>query len=65
MDFECSAVEFVLPVGCKLMVDAAARVLALCNQLIFLGKSVSIDFTACSNTRIYLRYAPFITRVPS
>lgn len=47
------------------MVDAAARVLALCNQLIFLGKSVSIDFTACSNTRIYLRYAPFITRVPS
>jgi hypothetical protein len=59
LDFECTAVDFVLPVGCKLMVDAAARVLALCNQLILFGKSVSIDFTACSRTRTYLNRLGF------
>lgn len=59
LDFECSEVEFFLPTGCKLMIDAAARVLALCNQLILLGKSVSIDFNACSETRTYLNRLGF------
>jgi len=59
LDFECSVVEFVLPVGCKLMVDAAARVLALCNQLVFVGKSVAIDLSACTDTRTYLNRLGF------
>lgn len=32
------------PKGCKLMVDAAVRVLSLVNQLQFIGKTVSLDF---------------------
>ncbi len=65
LDFKCTEVEFVLPVGCKLMIDAAARVLALCNQLTFLGKSVAIDLTDCSKTRTYLNRLGFFDHLNS
>ena len=59
LDVACSGVEFVVPKGCKIMIDAAARILALCNQLIMLGKTVSIDFSACKATLTYFNRLGF------
>lgn len=52
-------VEFVVPKGCKIMIDAAARILALCNQTVMLGKTVSIDFSACKATLTYFNRLGF------
>ncbi len=59
LDEACSNVEFVVPKGCKIMIDAAARILALCNQLVMLGKTVSIDFSACKATLTYFNRLGF------
>ncbi|WP_177413429.1 hypothetical protein [Pseudomonas sp. LP_7_YM] len=48
LDFDCPVVEIVMPKGCKIMIDAVARILALCNQLIMLERSVSSDSTHAS-----------------
>ena len=37
-------VLFVFPAGCKIMVDAAVRLLSLCNQLDFCTRRVRLDF---------------------
>lgn len=59
LDFDCSVVELVVPKGCKIMIEAAARILALCNQLVLLKKSVSIDFSACKATLTYFNRLGF------
>ncbi|MGI0813201.1 ATP-binding protein [Pseudomonas aeruginosa] len=59
LDETCSEVEFVVPKGCKIMIDAAARILALCNQLVMLRKSVTIDFSACKTTLTYFNRLGF------
>lgn len=59
LDLDCSVVEFVVPTGCKIMIDAAARILALCNQLVMLKRSVSIDFSACKTTLTYFNRLGF------
>ncbi len=59
LDFDCPIVEIVVPKGCKIMIDAAARILALCNQLIMLNRSVSIDFNACKQTLSYFNRLGF------
>ncbi|CAI8714687.1 ATP-binding protein [Pseudomonas chlororaphis] len=59
LDENCSEVAFVVPKGCKIMVDAAARLLALCNQLVMLGKAASIDFSACRTTLTYFNRLGF------
>lgn len=59
LDENCSEVEFVVPKGCKIMVDAAARLLALCNQLVMVGKVTSIDFSACRATLTYFNRLGF------
>jgi len=38
------AVRFVFPVNCKVMLDAAAKVLSLANQLAWNGTDVTLDF---------------------
>lgn len=47
------SVLFVVPEGCKILLEAAARFLAISNQLAFLGKKVSIDFNNCQDTLSY------------
>lgn len=64
LDSVCSGAEFVVPKGCKIMIDAAARILALCNQLVMVGKTVSIDFSACKATLTYFNRLGFF-RPPS
>ncbi|HBO2993428.1 TPA: ATP-binding protein [Pseudomonas aeruginosa] len=59
LDEPVSEVEFVVPKGCKIMIDAAARILALCNQTVMLGKTVSIDFSACMATLTYFNRLGF------
>lgn len=59
LDSVCSGAEFVVPKGCKIMIDAAARILALCNQLVMVGKTVSIDFSACKATLTYFNRLGF------
>jgi len=51
--------------GCKLMFDAIARVLAVANQTIAAGQSVSLDFTASAPTRHYLNRAGFFDHLDS
>jgi len=50
----CRSVVFVLLKDSKLLLDAAARLLALCNQLAATGKDVRIDFGSARSTRSYL-----------
>ncbi|MFL6671856.1 MAG: ATP-binding protein [Massilia sp.] len=54
LDDDCSSVRFVLPEGCSVLLDAAARLMALANQLAWKGKSVTLDFAACTTTHSYL-----------
>jgi hypothetical protein len=47
-------IHFVFPKGCKILLESAARLMALSNQLIRSGKSVILDFSDSSSTRTYL-----------
>lgn len=51
---DCESVVFVFKKESRLLLDALARLLALCNQLDAAGKRVSLDFTECLSTRSYL-----------
>lgn len=60
LDLECTSVVFVVPQKCKILLDAAARFLALCNQLSHAGKTVIIDFSDCRTTLSYFNRIGFI-----
>ncbi|MBA2960709.1 MULTISPECIES: ATP-binding protein [Ramlibacter] len=51
---DCESVIFVFGKECRMLLDALARLLALCNQLHAAGKKVSLDFTDCPSTARYL-----------
>jgi hypothetical protein len=51
---------FIIPENCKILLDAAARFLALCNQLISANKNVTIDFNDCKTTLSYFNRIGFI-----
>lgn len=50
LESECSSIHFIVPEGCKIFLEAEARLLAYSNQSIHLGKSVVIDFNDCHET---------------
>lgn len=56
---DASTVTFVLPEGCSFLLDALARLLALCNQLAFAKKTVTVDFNNNGNLKHYLDRAGF------
>ena len=60
LDEECSSAVFVVPEKCNIMLDAAARFLALCNQLVHAGKKVTIDFNNCMSTLGYFDRIGFL-----
>ena len=60
LDLECASVLFVVPQKCSILLDAAARFLALCNQLTHAGKTVTIDFNDCKSTLNYFNRIGFI-----
>jgi hypothetical protein len=53
LESECSSIHFIVPEGCKILLEAAARLLAYSNQAIHVGKSVVIDFNECQDTLSY------------
>ena len=53
------AILVKIPDGCKIMLIAGARLLSLLNQLIYKGKSVTIDLIDCAGTKSFLSRAGF------
>lgn len=60
---EYSSVIFVVTKDCKILLEAAARLLALCNQLVRSNKKVAIDFSSCSSTKTYFNRIGFIDQL--
>lgn len=60
LDSTSCRVTFVVGEECKILLDALARLLALCNQLVDGGKSVSLDFSTSKKTLGYLNRIGFI-----
>lgn len=60
LDTESDVVIFVIPEKCNILLDAAARFLALCNQLAHAGRTVTIDFNDCNSTFSYFDRIGFI-----
>jgi hypothetical protein len=54
LDSDCQKITFVVASDCKILLEALARLLALCNQLAHANKLVSIDFSDCRQTLSYL-----------
>ncbi|MDR6395897.1 hypothetical protein [Herbaspirillum seropedicae] len=58
------SVTFVLPSGCKILLIAAARLMALCNQLVTVHrKKVTLQFTEKKNTMQYLNRMGFFSQL--
>lgn len=53
LESECSSISFIVQKGCKIFLEAAARLLAYSNQSILIGKRVTIDFSDCKDTLSY------------
>lgn len=56
---DCGSATFVFRNGCKVLLDALARLLALCNQLNAAGKKVTLDFSDCQDTLNYFDRVEF------
>ena len=65
LDSSCNKVVIVFPGRCRVMVDAIARLLALCNQLIFDGRELALDFTECKKTASYFNRFGFFDHLNS
>ncbi|MBB6134398.1 hypothetical protein HD842_002540 [Massilia aurea] len=50
LDGNHSAVTFVIAKDCNILLEALARILAICNQLRALKKKVTIDFSNCKKS---------------
>mgnify|MGYP003635943332 CR=1 FL=1 len=50
LESDCNSILFVVPEGCKIFLEAEARLLSLSNQCIAEGKTVTIDFNECEDT---------------
>lgn len=53
LESDYASVLFVIPAGCKIFLEAGARLLALSNQLAFCSKEVTIDFSDCQEMLTY------------
>lgn len=54
LDSNCGQVLFCLKKDTRIMLEALARLLALCNQLSQAGKTVTLDFNEAQGTLTYL-----------
>lgn len=54
LDSTCKSFKFIIPEQSAILLEASARLLALCNQLVDIGKKVELDFTACKSALTYL-----------
>lgn len=61
----CESVLFLFADSSRLLLEALARLLALCNQLCIGGKGVVLDFSACKKTLGYLDRVGFVEHLDS
>ena len=61
LDSEETSIVFVVPGN--LLLEAIARLMALSNQLDYLGKQVTLDFTRCHSALTYLDRAGFFDQL--
>lgn len=59
LDTTCNAIHFIVPKGCKIFLEAAARLIAYSNQSIYIGKHVEIHFNDCQDTLSYFNRVGF------
>jgi hypothetical protein len=59
LDAAQASIRFVLAPDSKMMIEALARLLALCNQLVAQLKGVTLDFSQCPGTLSYLNRVGF------
>lgn len=57
------SIDFVVTNDCKILLDAASRLLALCNQLVENGKIITINFIPCDSTRTYFDRIGFMQQL--
>lgn len=50
LESDSQKIIFVVPAGCKIFLEAEARLLAYSNQCVCSGKNLTIDFNECENT---------------
>jgi hypothetical protein len=60
LDCDSNSVLVKIPEGCKILLIAAARLLALLNQLAALDQDVTLDFTDCEDTKSFLSREAFL-----
>ncbi len=63
LDSPCHSITFIIPGKSAILLEASARLLALCNQLVNIGKKVKLDFTACKSTLSYLDRIGVLTQL--
>lgn len=62
---QCENIEFIVTNECKILLDAASRLLALCNQLVKRNKKITINFLHCDSTRTYFDRIGFMQQLDS
>lgn len=60
LDSDAESILFIVPEKCHVLLDAASRLLALCNQLVDACKAVTIDFNDCKSTLGYFDRIGFL-----
>ena len=63
LDGRHSKIKFIVASDCKILLEALARLLALCNQLNSVGKKVTIDFSSCTKSIGYFSRIGFFDKL--
>lgn len=63
LESQANKITFIIGNKCSILLEAASRFLALCNQLIMIGKTVTVDFSACKATLHYFDRIGFCDRL--
>lgn len=63
LDSRANKITFIIGNKCSILLEAASRFLALCNQLAMIGKTVTVDFNACKTTLYYFDRIGFCDRL--
>lgn len=63
LESHANIITFVIGNKCSILLEAASRFLALCNQLVMIGKVVNVDFNACKTTLHFFDRIGFCDRL--
>jgi len=65
LESQANSVHIIIPVGCKLLLESIARLMALSNQLVSRNKNVTLDFTQQPGTLSYVSRLGFFEHLDS